>query len=89
MALMEPASGGGGDEDVLAALEASLGDVPEPTDVENVQEIPLLELQDRLSKIDSTLSTMGELRWPRTQQARDLHSTRAALLVELSRRGMR
>lgn len=77
------------DSDILAALEESLGEVPEPTDIENVQKIPLLELQHRLSSADQTLSSMGELMTPHSQEGRDLHSIRVAILVELSRRGMR
>lgn len=77
------------DDDVLAAMEAQLDDLEVPEDIENVQKIPSPELTMRVQHIDSKLSSMGELRQPRTQEGRDLHSTRAALLVELARRNMR
>jgi hypothetical protein len=76
-------------EDVLAYLEAQLSDVEIPTDVENVKEVSSPDLGEQLAALDRQLSQMGELLHPRTQEGRDLHSKRAALLVEMRNRGLR
>lgn len=86
MAVLEP---GDGDDSVLAAMAAQLEGIEAPTDVENVQDLPAPKLTQQLQDIDRTLSKWGELMSPRTEQGRELHSKRVALLVELSRRGLR
>lgn len=90
MSLLEP------DDDpetraFFAALEQQMGDVEEPDDVVDVTTLPSHQLSVLVHEFDRRLSEMGELHAaaPKTEAARQLHSRRAALLVELSRRGLR
>lgn len=78
------------DEDVLAGLEEQLADlVLDPGDTTNVRELSPKDLLARFAAVERKLREMAELMVPRTQEGRDLHSQRAAYLVELRRRKMR
>lgn len=88
MSLCEP-----NPDDIFAQLESQFSDFEElevANDV-NVQEIPDTELGIKIVEIDQKLSDMENLhrRNPNTEEARDLHSLRAALLIEQARRGQR
>lgn len=77
------------DDDILKQLAAQLGTLEEPEDVEDVTKIPDPELGVRVQEIDAQLVEAGQLLQPTTQEARDLHSLRGALLIEMSKRGLR
>lgn len=55
----------------------------------NVQTINEIELVRRFQTVDRELLRLGEVLNPKTQQARDLHSERAAYVIEMHRRGLR
>lgn len=78
------------DDELFKRFEAQL-DTDIPTDVVDVTTIPDVDLVNRLHELDAELDKSGELMAlnPRTQEARDLHSLRAAVLVEMKRRGLR
>jgi hypothetical protein len=85
------------DRDVLAAMEAEFTDpvVVEGVDVSALSDLDLrnlfddtreklYELEQMYSDLKNTFGTKDS-----TAEARELHSVRAACLVEMSRRGMR
>lgn len=67
-------------------LEAQLADIAEPT-VVDVTTLNVAELVTRLEETRQNLFKLGEMLDPKTDQGRELHSTRAALLIELRKRG--
>jgi hypothetical protein len=89
------------DEEQLADLFAQLGDIEEPTDVENFawgrenlakgsSELlaDTLRLRALLSHTDKELSSLRQLLGdPTTPKARELHSRRSGLVIELKLRG--
>lgn len=70
---------------ILRDLEASLGEIAEP-DVPDVTQMSDLELSTYLNDARDKLQELGQMMRPTTQEARDLHSQRAAALVELQNR---
>lgn len=80
-------SDAGDADDIFAGMMAEL-DIVEPTDVVNVALLDEVELSSRYNSCKQKLFELGEMLHPKTQQGRDLHSERAAYLVELRRRGM-
>ena len=59
---------------------------PEIEEVVSVQTLSTEEIAKRLSEIKSRLLDLGEALHQHTQEARDLHSERAALLIEYAKR---
>lgn len=76
------------EEELFGELEQVFGQVNED-DIENLQEVPLEELISRLDALDDWLKDNGQVIAlnPKTQDARDVHGERAAIKIELSRRG--
>lgn len=73
------------EDDLFAQLE----DVFDAVDAENVVDLTKLDmmsLRDRFVDIEDRLKELEQVLWPHTQEARDLHSERNAIQVELSRR---
>lgn len=61
---------------------------PAPADWVNVQLLDELELSRRYNQTREDLLASGEMLNPTTQAGRDLHSERAAYLIEMKRRKM-
>lgn len=83
-------------DDDLTALMAQLDDLAEPDDVVDFTKLSDVqvserfnEVRDRLLQLDQMHSDTGLSKVESTPEGRDLHSERAALLVEMSKRGMR
>lgn len=92
MATLEPED----DDAVLAGLFGQLGDLEAPTDAVDFTKLTDLqistrfnEVRDRLNELDQMHSDTGLSNVESTPEGRELHSERAALLIEMSRRGMR
>lgn len=85
MSVIEP-----DDDDFFRALEEQMGAV-EVGDVLDVSKIPSPELGIMVKECDKLLADMGQLHvaTPTTQSAREVHSKRAALLIEMAKRGLR
>lgn len=92
MSVLEPPSG---DDDILAALDFEPDETPTVVDVKALNDLELanlledtrqklLGMGEMMSDMESTFGTQAA-----TPEARDLHSLRAACLVEMSERGMR
>lgn len=82
------------DDDEFAKMMEGL-DLAEPTDVLDVTALTNLELVDRYADVVNRLKESGMFSDLQslggragTQEERDLHSERAALLVELRKRGL-
>ena len=73
------------EKDLFAQLEDCFAGVNEE-EIISVQSRSLWELRDRLIEIEGELTRMGQLLWQHSQQARDLHSERVAIKVDLQRR---
>lgn len=86
MPTADPADGGDAD-DIFKGLMADLN-LTEPTDVVNVAILDEVELSKRYNATKQRLLELGEMLHPLTQTGRDLHSERAAYLLELRRRNM-
>ena len=71
---------------LYASIAAQLGDVEIPTDVEDLSELNLLELTNRLEELDAELKSIGELLQTTTECGRELHSRRTAVIVALKTR---
>lgn len=81
-------AGDAGDADeIFAGLMAGL-DLQEPVDTVNVALLDEVELSKRYNAVKQSLLERGEMLNPKTQEGRDLHSERAAYLLELRRRRM-
>lgn len=74
-------------DDAFRALMQDV-DIPIPTDVVNVSLLDEAELNKRFTFCKQELYEMGEMLRPKTERGRELHSERAAYLVEMRRRGM-
>jgi len=61
-------------------------DLSEPTDVVDVSTLSDPEISFEIAKLNNLLIDMGQVRYPHTQEARDIHSMRNALIVEQARR---
>lgn len=66
-----------------------LEDVQEPTDVIDVTKLDSNKLLSLHTAIRNELYALGEMMEPTTDRGRELHSTRAACLVEMQSRGLR
>jgi hypothetical protein len=84
------------DDDGFADLMKQLGDIPEPTDTVDFTTLTDVqisdrfnEVRDRLNELDQMHSDTGLSQVPSTPEGRALHSERAALLVEMTKRKMR
>lgn len=64
-------------------------DWPDPDPTVSVSLLDEQELIKRFKEVEQELLEMGEMLHPKSVKARDLHSTRAAYLIELKKRGMR
>lgn len=74
------------DNDIFAGLEGIFDEVDEE-EVTNVTEMSNSELLNMVEDITHELMhVLGEGRFPRSQEARDLHSLRNACQVELRNR---
>lgn len=68
------------------ALEADLGTIETPDDVDDATKLSKIEILDRVNAIDQELRDLSEMLHPRTDRGRELHSLRAALRVTLLNR---
>ena len=75
-------------DDLFADIVAGL-DLHEPKDTVNAQSLSNAQLSAVFNEVRDQLIQMGEMMEPKTDVGRDLHSRRAAYLIEMSRRGMR
>lgn len=57
-------------------------------DIVNLTECSEMHLRDRFVDIEDRLKALEQVLWPYNQEARDLHSERNAIQVELRRRGL-
>ena len=72
-------------DDIVAGLDLpSVEDVG--SDTVNVQLLSTEELADMLADMDAKLEDTGQLMFDRNDEAREMHSLRAALRIELARR---
>lgn len=76
--------------EMFANFEAELAGLDDGVNVRPVTELSDRELLERIDDIRQRLYELGEMQAnnPTTDEARDLHSERAALLIEQSRRGL-
>lgn len=76
-------------DDIVANLDMNIE--VDKTGTLDVRALDNLELVRRNEKVRQELISLGELTVenPTTQRARDLHSERVALMVEMARRGFR
>jgi hypothetical protein len=81
---IEPGEG----DDLLARLEAEMGDV-DISDVEDVTKLEGGALLRQFALVERQLRDIGEMMQPHTDDGRELHSRRSAYLIEMRRRGMR
>lgn len=63
-------------------------DLEPPSGAVSVSVLNDLELSSRFNAVKQELLQRGEMVNPTTQAGRDLHSERAAFIIELRRRGM-
>lgn len=76
------------DDEALAGLFSQLNDInPEVEDLSKLTTPELAERRDALDRRLSELDQLLELN-PHSQEARDLHSERGAVIIELRKRGM-
>lgn len=75
-------------DDLFADLVASV-EIEEPTDAINVRELDNAHLSAAFNDVRDRLIALSEMMEPKTEEGRELHSRRAAYLIEMSRRGMR
>jgi hypothetical protein len=77
------------EDDIFRFMEEQMGEVV--VEVEDVTKIPDHELGLKVKELDKLLSDMGQLHNmnPTTESAREAHSRRSALLIEMARRGLR
>ena len=68
-------------DDIVSGLNFDI-----PNDIIDVTKMSISELVDKLDELNEKLFEMHEALNPRTQEARDMHSLRNALQVELSKR---
>ena len=73
------------DDDLFAQLEDCFAAV-DAEGVMSVKDMNEWALRDRLVEIEGELTRLGELLWQHSQPARDLHSERVAIKVDLQRR---
>lgn len=75
------------DEDLFAQLEDVFAavDAAPPIDYTTWETFDLL---DELEEVTQDIKNLRQILHPRTEEARDLHSRRAALVIELSNRGV-
>ena len=71
-------------DDIVSGLDF---DIPE--DIIDVSQMSIEELLEKLDYLNETLFEMNEALNPKTQNARDMHSLRNAVQVELSKRSKR
>jgi hypothetical protein len=74
-------------DDEFAKLVGQLDVTPAIVDV-NVTTLDDLELNRRFTTVNQSLLERAEMINPTTQTGRDLHSERAAYLIELRKRGL-
>lgn len=67
-------------EDVFAAVDEE--------EIVNLQDIATNDLLHEHFEMEELVKARRETLWPRTQEARDFHSRRNAVEVELHRRGV-
>lgn len=80
------------DDDDLNAWTEELRDWAEDIVVQDVEVVSTLDaasLLRRFAKVELDLRERGEMMEARTDTGRELHSARAAMLIELRRRRMR
>lgn len=76
-------------DDVIARLEAEFTTDIDTSDVEDVTKLEPGALLRQFALVEIKLRDIGEMMHPHTDEGRDLHSRRAAYLVEMRRRGLR
>lgn len=72
-------------------FDPSLEDLFDSIDADDVLCVPALSSEDLLNRFheaDAELRRLGEIRYPKTQAGRDVHSLRSSLVVELRRRNL-
>ena len=68
--------------DIVHSLE-----IDEPKDLVDVTKLSIQELLSQFDNINEQLFEMGQALKPTNQEARDLHSLRSAIYVEIQKRG--
>lgn len=76
------------DDQFRALTEGLDAEIPPPTDVVSVCMLDELGLSRRFNEVRQALLNMSEMVDPKTEKGRELHSERAALIIEMRRRGM-
>ncbi len=71
-------------DDLFADMAAQLADVEIPTETDYAS-WSMPELIDELSRLDEVLMARSELLAPTTQEGRELHSQRGAIVVIMHR----
>lgn len=74
--------------DMFAQFEAQF-DEPDLEDAIDLSKLTDLEISTMFSDVRRDLLASEQMMNPTTERGRELHSQRAALLIEMSRRGMR
>lgn len=74
--------------DLMARLEAEFTDI-DTSDVEDVTKLEGGALLRQFALVERQLRDIGEMMQPHSEDGRELHSRRAAYLIEMRRRGMR
>lgn len=77
-------------DDVIARLEAEFtGNELDTSDVEDVTKLEPGALLRQFALVERQLRDIGQMMHPTDDEGRDLHSRRAAYLIEMRRRGLR
>lgn len=76
------------DEKELFAQLAGVFDGVDESKVVNVTALSTTELHDKLFDLTEELKQRSEVLWPKTRKARDMHSLRNSIQIELRERNM-
>lgn len=77
------------DDAVLAAMFEQLTDIKEPDAATDYTKLTDVQVSHAFNDVRDRLLHLGEMQEPKTDEGRDLHSKRAALLVVMADRKMR
>ncbi len=74
------------EDDIFASMKEQLSDIEIPKEESPVDKLSLKEIYAEVEKIRQKLLKNKEMFTPISEESRQLHSRRAALLIEINRR---
>lgn len=86
---MSTTDGGDINEEFNKLMAGITLDLPDARDIVNVSLLSDVELSSRYNQCRQDLLAIGEMMEPKTDKGRELHSERAAYIVEMRRRRMK